>query len=504
MLDLNFVRDNLPQVEEMLRQRGADPAAVLKNFREVDTQLRNALAEAESSRARKRVLADEFQRLKAQEKQLKAAGLEVLANEEARQRNLAEQELIKQSLPRQDALVEDFTARRLGILTGIPNMPHSSVPPGHSAEENAEVRRWGAPPQFDFAPKPHWEIGEQLGVLDLERAVKLSGARFAVYWDLGAKLERALANFMLDLHTREHGYTEVLPPYLVNSQSMYGTGQLPKFARDLFRVPHGSVEQKTDHTPIVGELVYYDVPSAYRVESVDIPSRSVSIRLATPELSHVQQRVSWDRLWYIPPDLWLIPTAEVPVTNLYRDEVLDAARLPISLTAYTPCFRSEAGSYGKDVRGIIRQHQFQKVELVKFSRPENSYEEHEKLTRNAETVLQKLGLHYRTMALCTGDMSASSAKTYDIEVWLPGQQLFREISSCSNFESYQARRANIRYRPEGKNKTEFLHTLNGSGLAVGRTWVAIVENYQQADGSVLIPEVLRPYVGAERIRKKSF
>jgi seryl-tRNA synthetase len=261
---------------------------------------------------------------------------------------------------------------------------------------------------------------------------------------LGAKLERALANFMLDLHTREHGYTEVLPPYLVNSDSMYGTGQLPKFAADLFRVPHGE------------------------------------------------------------KDLWLIPTSEVPVTNLFRDEVLEQARLPISLTAYTPCFRSEAGSYGKDVRGIIRQHQFQKVELVKFTRPENSYEEHEKLTRNAEEVLQKLGLHYRVVTLCTADMSAASAKTYDIEVWLPGQQLFREISSCSNFESYQARRANIRYRPEGKNKTELVHTLNGSGLAVGRTWVAIVENYQQADGSVVIPEALRPYVGAQQITAKSF
>ncbi len=306
------------------------------------------------------------------------------------------------------------------------------------------MRRWGTPAKFDFTPKPHWDLGAELGVLDLERAVKLTGARFAVYWDLGAKLERALANFMLDLHTREHGYTEVLPPCLVNSESMYGTGQLPKFAADSFRVPHGE------------------------------------------------------------KDLWLIPTAEVPVTNLYRDEVLDAARLPISLTAYTPCFRSEAGSYGKDVRGIIRQHQFQKVELVKFSRPENSYEEHEKLTRNAETVLQKLGLPYRVITLCTGDMGSASAKTYDIEVWLPGQQLYREISSCSNFEAYQARRANIRFRPEGKNKTEFVHTLNGSGLAVGRTWVAVVENYQQADGSVVIPEALRPYIGADRITARKF
>jgi seryl-tRNA synthetase len=281
-------------------------------------------------------------------------------------------------------------------------------------------------------------------VLDLERAAKLTGARFAVYWDLGARMERALANFMLDLHTREHGYTEVLPPSLVNSDSMYGTGQLPKFAADSFRVPHGE------------------------------------------------------------KDLWLIPTAEVPVTNLYRDEVLEQARLPVSLTAYTSCFRSEAGSYGKDVRGIIRQHQFQKVELVKFAHPQSSYDELEKLTRNAEEVLQKLGLHYRVMALSTGDMGFSSAKTYDIEVWLPGQQLFREISSCSNFEAFQARRANIRFRPEGKNKTELVHTLNGSGLAVGRTWLAVLENYQQADGSVLIPEALRPYMGAERITAKKF
>jgi seryl-tRNA synthetase len=280
-------------------------------------------------------------------------------------------------------------------------------------------------------------------VLDLERAVKLIGARFAVYWGLGARLERALANFMLDLHTREHGYTEVLPPFLVNSDSMYGTGQLPKFAQDLFRVPHGE------------------------------------------------------------RDLWLIPTAEVPVTNLYRDEVLDAARLPISLTAYTPCFRSEAGSYGKDVRGIIRQHQFQKVELVKFAHPDTSYDELENLTRNAETVLQKLGIHYRVVTLSTGDMGPSSAKTYDIEVWLPGQGLFREISSCSNFEAFQARRANIRFRPEGKQKTEFVHTLNGSGLAVGRTWVAIVENYQQADGSVRVPETLQPYMGTDRITARS-
>jgi len=430
MLDLNFVRENLPRVEDMLRQRGADPAAVLKDFREVDTQRRKAITEAETIKARRNQATEEIAKLKRSGQDASTA--------------IAETKDLREQIQEREKIAADFDTRLQEILSGIPNMPHESVPVGHSAEENVEVRRWGTPPKFDFTPKPHWDLGAELGVLDLERAVKLTGARFAVYWDLGAKLERALANFMLDLHTREHGYTEVLPPYLVNSESMYGTGQLPKFADDLFRVPHGE------------------------------------------------------------KDLWLISTAEVPVTNLYRDEVLDAARLPISLTAYTPCFRSEAGSYGKDVRGIIRQHQFQKVELVKFSRPEDSYAEHEKLTRNAETVLQKLGLHYRTMALCTGDMSASSAKTYDIEVWLPGQQLFREISSCSNFESYQARRANIRYRPEGKNKTEFAHTLNGSGLAVGRTWVAILENYQQADGSVAIPEVLRPYIGAEKITPKTF
>src|SRR6202051_2245478 len=430
MLDLNFVRDNLPLVEQKLRQRGMDPAAVLKDFREVDTLRRQAITEAETSKAQRNKASDEIAKLKKSGQDASAA--------------MAQTKELREKIQTLEKTAADIDARLRDILAGIPNLPHASVPIGNSAEQNVEVRRWGAPPKLDFAPKPHWDLGAELGILDLERAVKLTGARFAVYWDMGAKLERALANFMLDLHAREHGYTEVLPPYLVNSASMYGTGQLPKFAADLFRVPHGD------------------------------------------------------------KDLWLIPTAEVPVTNLYRDEILDAARLPISLTAYTPCFRSEAGSYGKDVRGIIRQHQFQKVELVKFARPENSYEEHEKLTRNAETVLQKLGLHYRTVALCTGDMGPSSAKTYDIEVWLPGQQLYREISSCSNFEAYQARRANIRYRPEGKNKTEYLHTLNGSGLAVGRTWVAIIENYQQADGSVIVPEALRGYVGAERITRKSF
>ena len=430
MLDLNFVRENLPLVEEKLRQRGMDPAVVLKDFTEVDTERRQAITEAETSKARRNKASEEIAKLKKSGQDASAA--------------MAQTKDLREKIQALEKTAADLDGRLRDIMAGVPNLPHASVPVGRSADDNVEVRRWGTPPKFDFTPKPHWDLGAELGVLDLERAVKLTGARFAVYWDLGAKLERALANFMLDLHTREHGYTEVLPPYLVNTESMYGTGQLPKFADDLFRVPHGD------------------------------------------------------------KDLWLISTAEVPVTNLYRDEVLDQSRLPISLTAYTPCFRSEAGSYGKDVRGIIRQHQFQKVELVKFAHPDHSYDEHEKLTRNAEEVLQRLGLHYRTMALSTGDMSASSAKTYDIEVWLPGQQLYREISSCSNFESYQARRANIRFRPEGKNKTEFVHTLNGSGLAVGRTWVAIVENYQQADGTVVVPEVLRPYIGADRITPRKF
>jgi seryl-tRNA synthetase len=425
MLDLNFVRDNLALVEEKLRQRGMKPAEVLKNFAQVDAQRRQAITSAETMQAQRNRASEEIAKLKKSGQDASAL--------------IAETKALREQVEELGKAAEEYEVRLQQILVGIPNIPHASVPVGKSADDNVEVRRWGTPPKFDFAPKPHWEIGEHLGVLDLERAAKISGARFTVYWDLGARLERALANFMLDLHTREHGYTEVLPPYMVNSDSMYGTGNLPKFAADLFRVPHGD------------------------------------------------------------KDLWLIPTAEVPVTNLYRNEVLDAVQLPISLTAYTPCFRSEAGSYGKDVRGIIRQHQFQKVEMVKFARPDDSYEQLEKLTHDAEEVLQKLGLHYRVVVLSTGDMSFTAAKTYDIEVWLPGQELFREISSCSNFESFQARRANIRYRPEGKNKTEFVHTLNGSGLAVGRTWVAIVENYQQADGSVLIPEALRKYMGTDRL-----
>jgi seryl-tRNA synthetase len=430
MLDLAFVRDNLPAVEDMLRRRGMDPAQTLGGFRAVDERRRQLITQAETLKAQRNRLSEEVGKLKKSGQNQAAAA----AMEQAKALREQGEGFEKQAAETDQELKS--------LLAVIPNMLHESVPEGHSAEDNVEVRRWGTPPQFGFAPKPHWELGEQLGVLDMERAVKLSGARFAVYWDLGARMERALANFMLDLHTREHGYTEVLPPFMVNSASMYGTGQLPKFGADLFKC-----EQH---------------------------------------------------------DLWLVPTAEVPLTNLYRDETLDAARLPLSVTAYTPCFRSEAGSYGKDVRGIIRQHQFQKVELVKFTRPQQSYEQHEKLTRDAETVLQRLGLHYRVVVLSSGDTSASSAKTYDLEVWLPGQQLYREISSCSNFEAYQARRANIRWRPEGSKKSEYVHTLNGSGLAIGRTWLAILENYQQADGSVVVPEALRPYMGAERITAKKF
>ena len=425
MLDLNFVRDNLPKIEDMLRNRGIDPEAVLRDFRTVDAQRRQAITSAETLKAHRNRLSEEIARLKK--------------SGQDSDKLVAETKDMRVQIQELEKAAKEYDSGLDSLLVSIPNVPHESVPVGKSPDDNIEVRRWGTPPKFDFPPKPHWELGEQLGILDLERATKLSGARFAVYWNAGARLERALANFMLDVHTQEHGYTEVLPPYLVNSASMYGTGQLPKFASDSFRVPHGDT------------------------------------------------------------DLWLVPTAEVPVTNLYRDEVLDYAKLPISLTAYTPCFRSEAGSYGRDVRGIIRQHQFQKVELVKFSPPEDSYEQLEKLTHDAEEILQKLGLHYRVVTLCTADLGFSSAKTYDLEVWLPGQQLYREISSCSNVEAFQARRANIRYRQEGKAKPGFVHTLNGSGLAIGRTWLAILENYQQVDGSVLVPEILKPYMCTDRM-----
>jgi seryl-tRNA synthetase len=425
MLDLAFVREHLDKVEAMLRARGKNPEEILKGFHEIDQARKAAITKVETLKSERNKITEEIARRKK--------------NKEDANELIEQTKQMREQIPALEKQAEEAEGRLREIMVGIPNMPNAEVPVGRDEEANKEIKRWGEAPKFDFEPKPHWEVGEQLGVIDLERAAKITGARFALYWDLGARLERALMNFMLDLHTGEHGYTEVLPPFLVNSESMYGTGQLPKFEADLFRVPQGE------------------------------------------------------------RNLWLVPTAEVPVTNIFRDETLDATQLPISLTAYTPCFRSEAGSYGKDVRGIIRQHQFQKVELVKFTRPEESYAEHEKLTRHAEEVLERLGLHYRRMLLSTGDMGPSSAKTYDLEVWLPGQKLFREISSCSNFESYQARRANIRYRPEAKGKSELVHTLNGSGLAIGRTWVAIVENYQQADGSVAIPEALRKYVGTDRI-----
>ena len=419
MLDLGFVRANLELVEEKLRHRGQDPAELLGDFKSLDARRREAITEAEQLKAQRNKLTEEVAKKKKAGEDASAIMDQVRGMKE---RIDADQQSA-------DSIDKDLQA----ILQRIPNLPQATVPVGKSEADNVVVKTWGEKPTFDFTPKPHWELGEALGILDQARAAKLSGARFAVYWAQGARLERALAGYMLDLHTTHHGYTEVLPPYMVNSASMYGTGQLPKFAEDLFKCENG--------------------------------------------------------------DYWLIPTAEVPVTNLFRDEVLDEAKLPLSLTAYTPCFRSEAGSYGKDVRGIIRQHQFQKVELVKFTRPEDSEAEHEKLTANAETILENLGLPYRRMLLCTADMGFASSKTYDLEVWLPGQNLYREISSCSNFEAFQARRANIRYRPQGKNKTEYLHTLNGSGLAVGRTWLAILENYQQADGSVRVPDVLVPYMG---------
>jgi len=394
-------------------------------FRELDERRRQLVRQVEELRAFRKSESEEIARLRRagadtaeREQKVKAVGKEI---------SRLEDEL---------AVVEEEFRQ---FLAGIPNFPHESVPVGSGEGDNVEVRRWGQPREFNFTPKPHWELGPQIGILDLERAAKIAGSRFAVYWGAGALLERALIQFMLEVHTREHGYREVLPPFLTNSATLFGTGQLPKFAEDLFRVQ--------DH------------------------------------------------------DLWLIPTAEVPVTNLYREEILDARELPIKLCAYSPCFRSEAGSYGKDIRGIIRQHQFQKVELVKFTLPETSYEELESLTRDAEDILQRLGLPYRTVVLCTGDLGFAAAKTYDIEVWMPGQQAYKEISSCSNFEAFQARRANIRMRRPG-GKPEYLHTLNGSGLAVGRTWVAVVENYQQADGSIVIPEALRPYMQAERITPK--
>jgi seryl-tRNA synthetase len=422
MHDLSHFRANFDQIAQRLGTRGA--VAGIETFRELDKKRRAALTENEGLKSRVNIDSVEIGKLKRE-------GVDTAE----RQESVRE---MKARIAALDVQVKDLEAQFDELLTGIPNLPHDSVPVGRSADDNVEVRRDGQPRAYDFEPKAHWDLGAELGILDLERAAKITGARFALYWDMGAKLERALTNFMLDVHTQEHGYTEVLPPFMVNSASLFGTGQLPKFKEDLFKCE-----------------------------------------------GH---------------DFWLIPTAEVPVTNIYRNETLDGDALPIQLCAYTPCFRSEAGSYGRDVRGIIRVHQFQKVELVKFTRPEQSYDELEKLTADAEDILRRLGLPFRTMALATGDLGFSSAKTYDIEVWLPGQNGFKEISSCSNFEAFQARRAGIRFR--GGKKAEFAHTLNGSGLAVGRTWVAIVENYQQKDGSVVIPEALRPYLNQEVIRPR--
>ena len=424
MHDLSFFRANLDTIAQRLATRGYQ--LDVEQFRALDTERRAALTEAEQLKAQVNAKSAEVGKLRK-------AGQDTSAIQQE-SRTLSERITVLDEKAK--AIDESFRE----LMAGVPNIPHESVPVGKSADDNVEVRRWGQPRQFDFEPKAHWDLGPELKILDLERATKITGARFAVYWGMGARLERALINFFLDVHTREHGYTEVLPPFLVNSASLFGTGNLPKFKADLFKIEN--------------------------------------------------------------TDFWLAPTAEVPVTNLFRDETLNAADLPISLCAYTPCWRSEAGSYGRDVRGIIRQHQFQKVELVKFTLPEQSYEEHEKLTADAEDILKRLELPFRTVVLCTGDLGAASAKTYDLEVWLPGQNAYKEISSCSNFEAYQARRASIRTK-SGKGKTEYVHTLNGSGLAVGRTWVAIVENYQQADGSVLVPEVLRPYVGAERLQAES-
>jgi len=416
MLDLSFVRDNLQLVKQERRERGLRD--FLKELENLDRERRRLLTEAEALKARRNQLSEETASRKRQ-------GLDASAQ-------IAESRELGAEISRRDERAKACDEQLRELLRNIPNIPHASVPVGDGPQHNQEVRRWGTPREFSFEPKAHWDLGPALGILDFERAAKITGARFVVYKGAGAKLERALANFMLDVHTREHGYTEILPPFVVNSDSLYGTGNLPKFAGDLFRL------EGTDY--------------------------------------------------------WLIPTAEVPVTNLYRDEVLEAEGLPVKYCAWTACFRSEAGSYGKDVRGIIRHHQFQKVELVKFVAPEKSYDELELLTQEAEVILQRLGLPYRVVVLCTGDMGFSSAKTYDIEVWLPSSREYKEISSCSNFEAFQARRANLRFRHGGKGKTEYLHTLNGSGLAVGRTWLAIIENYQQADGSVSIPEVLRPYL----------
>ena len=425
MLDLTFIRQNLSLVRQKMQERGA--AVALDEFEQLDTERRTLIVETENLKYLRNKTNDEITGLRKQKEDASA--------------RIADMKEVSARIKLLDEQLKECDGKLRALQLTIPNIPHTSVPLGSDAAANAEIRVVGEKPKLDFEPKPHWELGPALGILDFDRAAKIAGARFSLYTGLGARLERALINFMLDVHTREHNYVEVIPPLMVNSASMQGTGQLPKFGADSFKV------ENTDY--------------------------------------------------------WLIPTAEVPVTNIYAGEILEGAQLPIYMTAYTPCFRSEAGSYGKDTRGLIRQHQFNKVELVKFTRPEASYDELERLTKDAEEILKRLGLHYRTVALCTGDLGFSSAKTYDLEVWLPGQNAYREISSCSNFEDFQARRANIRFRPDPKAKVEFVHTLNGSGLAVGRTWVAIMENYQQADGSVVIPAALRPYMdNIERITRQ--
>jgi seryl-tRNA synthetase len=421
MLDLGYVREHLDVIEKMAVDRGI--TLDLGPFREVDGERRKLITSVERMKAERNKASDEIARLKKSGQDASTI--------------LARMKEVSEQIKRGDEHVAELDQRLKDFLLTIPNVPHASVPIGKSAAGNVEVRRWGEAPKFDFAPRPHWELGEALGILDFESAVKIAGSRFVVYKGLGARLERALANFFLDLHTNQHGYAEILPPFIVNTASLTGVGQLPKFAADMF---------------------------------------------------HLEDT-----------DLWLTPTSEVELTSLHRDETLDADLLPLKLCAWTACFRSEAGAAGKDTRGIKRQHQFQKVEMFKFTRPDQSYAELESLVRDAEDVLQKLGLAYRVMQLCTGDMGFASAKTYDIEVWLPSSHDFMEISSCSNTEAFQARRSGIRFKPKG-GKSEFAHTLNGSGLAVGRTWIAIVENYQQRDGSIVIPEVLRPYLGTDRIR----
>lgn len=440
MLDIKFVRENLGLVKDKLATRGLTCA--LDGFERLDAERRAKITEADRLRAERNRLSHEIGQLMRAGQRERAEELKVQAKD------------LPHRIAELESEIKRIERELEALLENLPNVPHDSVPVGPDETANVEIRRWGNVPQFDFEPKDHVDLGTSLGLLDMERAAKITGARFAVLTDVGARLERALINLMLDVHTKEHGYREVWLPFIVNNESLFGTGQLPKFEADLFQ-------------------------------------------LATEEVKDLHEDQPARRRFY------LVPTAEVPLVNLYRDEILDGAQLPINVTAYTPCFRSEAGSYGQDVRGLIRQHQFDKVELVKFTRPEDSYEELEKLTRDAEAILQRLGLPYRVVVLCTGDMGFASAKTYDIEVWLPSQHRYREISSCSNCEAFQARRANIRFRRQKGAKPEYVHILNGSGLAVGRTWLAILENYQQADGSVVLPEALRPYLdGLERIEPK--